>query len=237
MREYAKPYFGHEELPAGKYALLEVSDTGAGIKRDHVSRIFEPFFSQKSRTERSGSGLGLAVVHGIVKDHGGYIDVQSREGNGTTFSLYFPLTGEEKNTRSYAAAHKPVSGTGHILVVDDEAGQRFMARRGLQKAGYKVTLAVDGHHALEMFSEAKASGDGLPFDLVILDMIMEEGFDGLDTMMGIREMYSDIPVIIASGHAENGRSSAATDMGALWMPKPYDMNALLHEISQLLLGL
>lgn len=214
-----EPFIGYETIPAGRYVLVSVSDNGGGIAAEHLEKIFEPFFTCKKMTSRSGSGLGLSVVHGVVKDHEGFLDVTSVLGKGTNFQLYFPATdatyASEKENREEAL----LGGSERILVVDDEDSQRQLATRALGKLGYTVTTAVNGHEALvllESAAEAKA-----PFDLVILDMIMEEDFDGLTTYEALLEKNPGQRVIIASGYAPTKRGQAAVNLGAVWLSKPY----------------
>ena len=211
-----------EDIPPGHYGVLEIEDTGCGVDKNDVNHLFEPFFSRKTKGDLSGSGLGLAVVHGIVKDHNSFIDVVSRVGEGTTFTLYFPLMS------SFVAA-PPVElegaatpqGSGRILVVDDEKIQRFTISKNLKKLGYDASVASNGHEAVALFAEAEKAKSATPFDLVLLDMTMEVGFDGLDTYRAIRKLYPNQKVIISSGHAESKRIRAAMDLGAGCLPKPY----------------
>jgi len=232
-RHLDEPHHGYVRVPPGDYAIIEVADTGSGIENDHITRIFEPFYTKKKKTERSGSGLGLSIVHGIVEDHKGFIDVASTVGRGTTFSLYIPLTAAPESTS--ALDDRPlISGKGRILVVDDEPGQRFLASTCLTRLGYTVGLADDGHAAVRFFAMAKELRHASPYDLIVLDMRMEPGFDGLDTLRAIRELYPQQKVLIASGHAEDDRSSAALDLGAKWLGKPYGLNEMSNAVAELL---
>jgi CheY-like chemotaxis protein len=162
---------------------------------------------------RSGSGLGLAVVYGVVKDFGGYIDVKSKRGEGTQFDLYLPATHE-----SVAEEESPETdycGTESILVVDDLPQQRELAARLLESLGYRVAKAENGMRAVEMIREQTV-------DLVVLDMIMDEGFDGLDTYRKIRQIRPSQACVIASGFSESERVRAAQSLGAgEFIHKPY----------------
>lgn len=229
-------YSGYVTIPPGDYALLEVADTGSGIEPDHISRIFEPFYTRKKKTESSGSGLGLSIVNGIIEDHQGYIDVESRVGRGTTFTIYLPLTGSSGELAASQKAGSLIHGTGRILVVDDEPGQRFLASRSLTRLGYTVGTADSGQYAVKIFTEAKHAQKPSPFDLIVLDMIMEPGFDGLDALKEIMTLYPEQKVLIASGHAEDGRSIAAMDLGARWLAKPYSLSNLAKAVAELLQG-
>ncbi len=227
------PYDGYQAIPAGDYAVIEVSDNGCGMEPAVLNRVFEPFYTQKKKTGRSGSGLGLSIVHGIVDDHEGYIDVESTPGVGTTFRLYFRLTDfqtEEKREDESTL----VLGAGQVLVVDDEPGQRYLASSCLTRLGYTVSLGENGRVALDMFAKAKEQDQPSPYDLVILDMIMEPGFDGLDTLRAITELYPEQKVLIVSGHAENDRIAAALTIGAQWLHKPYSINDLASTVAKML---
>jgi len=232
-RHLAEAHNGYTRVPAGDYAVIEVADTGSGINQDHISRIFEPFYTKKKKTDRSGSGLGLSIVHGIVEDHRGYIDVASTVGQGTTFTLYFPLSGttEQAVTADERLASR---GKGRVLVVDDEPGQRFLASTCLTRLGYTVGLAEEGRAAVRFFTQTKELNHASPYDLIVLDMRMEPGFDGLDTLRAIRSLYPAQKVLIASGHAEDDRSSEALELGAKWIGKPYGLNDMANAVADIL---
>jgi CheY-like chemotaxis protein len=222
--DLVEPLVGYDIVKQGKYVRVRVSDTGMGIDDLDVQRIFEPFFSRKKESGRSGSGLGLAVVHGVMTDHDGYIDVKSIEGKGTIVDLYF-LSTEEQAGSADVLLHAKV-GTESVLVVDDEPSQRIVAERLLREMGYRVALARDGHEAVVMVNNAQSYTSDGHFDLILLDMIMEEDFDGLETLTAVRKIRPDQKVIVASGFAPTGRIQAAIDMGAGWLAKPYDMHNL-----------
>ena len=165
---------GYDDIKEGDYVILTVSDTGIGISSEDMERIFEPFYTKKVMG-RSGTGLGMSVVWGTVKDHKGYIDVQSAEGKGTTFTLYFPVTRKEISGKEKALPIEDYMGKGEsILVVDDVEEQREIASIILKKSGYSVTLVSSGEEAVDYMKDNSA-------DLLILDMIMDPGIDGLET--------------------------------------------------------
>ena len=201
------------EVEEGDFAVLSVKDTGEGIPEADLDHIYEPFFTRK-RHGRSGTGLGLAVVYGVVRDHMGFIEIQTCVGQGSSFLIWLPLTSELPE--EVTARATPISlGSERILVVDDRPSQREMATRLLEKLGYTVSVATDGRAAVEYLRRHEA-------DLVILDMIMEQGFDGLDTYEGIRKIRPDQRCIIASGYAENDRIKRALSLGVMgYLPKPY----------------
>jgi PAS domain S-box-containing protein len=232
-RRLRQPYSGYTTVPAGDYAIIVVKDTGIGMEPAVLNRIFEPFFTRKTKSERSGSGLGLSIVNGIVDDHDGYIDVESTVGVGTTFTVYMQLTDAPDET-GLPDDQTLIRGNGRILVVDDEPGQRFLARSALARLGYTVGLAENGCAALQLFTDAKDHQHPSPYDLVMLDMMMPPGPDGLDTFKAIRALYPAQKVLIASGHAEDHRSSEALSLGAKWLCKPYNLNSLSIAVAGIL---
>ncbi|MDI6774326.1 MAG: ATP-binding protein [Verrucomicrobiota bacterium] len=212
-----QPIVGYEVIQPGAYVVLEVTDTGTGIEPPVMEKIFDPFFTTRSRGAQHGIGLGLPIVRRVVKDHGGFVDVRSTVNQGATFRLYLAAAGAP------AVADRPrtaVHGETHILAVDDEAGARHVAEFLLQRLGFKVTPAKNGHEALKFFEDAKAQGVEKPCDVMMLDMVMEEGFDGLTTFEHIVKLYPAQKVIVASGYAPNGRAKVILDRGAGWLEKP-----------------
>ncbi|MEI7673185.1 MAG: ATP-binding protein, partial [Deltaproteobacteria bacterium] len=171
-RHLDKPIRGYDEVKEGDYTVLVVSDTGMGIPAESIGKIFEPFYTKK-KMGKSGTGLGLAIVWGTVKDHNGHIDLQTEEGKGTTFSLYFPVTQENLVLPEAEIPLEQYMGKGEtVLVVDDKAEQRDIAARLLTKLGYQVHCVSSGEEAVEHLKTDKA-------DILVLDMIMTPGIDGL----------------------------------------------------------
>jgi PAS domain S-box-containing protein len=210
-----KPLQGYDEVREGDYIVLSVSDTGQGIQANDLNHIFEPFYTKKVMG-RSGTGLGLAVVWGTVKDHNGYINVQSEEGKGSNFTLYFPVT---RQAPSVAAASAPLGeylGRGEcVLVVDDVREQRELAAEMLKGLHYRVETAQSGEAALVYLKENAV-------DLVVLDMIMDPGMDGLETYRRILEIHPLQKAIIVSGFSDTGRVKKAQALGAgEYVKKPY----------------
>ena len=210
-----KPIQGHDEVQEGDYVVLSVSDTGEGISAADMKRMFEPFYTKKAMG-RSGTGLGLTVVWGTVKDHNGYIDVQSEEGKGSIFTLYFPVTREDISSERVAVAISEYMGHGEsILVVDDVKGQRDLAAEMLRRLNYNVASVSSGEEAIEFVKKQ-------PVDLLILDMIMDPGIDGLDTYRGVLEIRPKQKAIIVSGFSETDRVYAAQALGVgAYIKKPY----------------
>jgi two-component system cell cycle sensor histidine kinase/response regulator CckA len=211
---------GYDEVSEGDYAVLTVSDTGMGIPAENREKIFEPFYTKKTMG-RSGTGLGLAIVWGTVKDNNGYIDVQTKVGEGTTFTLYFPVTREELIAQQQKAPIERYMGEGEsVLVIDDVAEQRDVAARLLTRLGYQVHVVSGGEEALEYLKTHKA-------DLLVLDMIMDPGMDGLETYQRILEINPKQRTIIVSGFSETERVGEAQKLGAgAYVKKPYVMEKI-----------
>jgi two-component system, cell cycle sensor histidine kinase and response regulator CckA len=201
------------------YAVVEVSDTGIGIAPEDRERIFEPFYTRKVMG-RSGTGLGMAVVWGTVTDHDGQIQVESRVGEGTRFIVQLPLSDDAAPALHPRIKDLPTGGGERILVVDDEEAQRLLAKELLSRLGYRVSLASNSNAALDLLGAQR-------FDLVILDMIMPGGMDGLDTYQAIRAVRPDQKAIIVSGFSESERVRAAQLLGAgTYLRKPYTVEDL-----------
>jgi len=215
-----RPLRRYDHVETGDYVIVTVADTGIGIPIEDRERIFEPFYSKKVMG-RSGSGLGMAVVWGTVKDHNGYIDLESTEGQGTTFTLFFPVTHDTIGPASTAISTADYMGQNEtILVVDDMETQRELASSILKKLNYSVAAVSSGEEALVYLREH-------PVDLLLLDMIMEPGMDGLDTYRRIVELYPGQKAIIASGYSENDRVRSAQSLGAgAYIRKPYTIEKI-----------
>jgi PAS domain S-box-containing protein len=218
---------GFAVLEPGTYVILRVRDQGVGIAPDDLPHLFEPFYSTKEMG-RSGSGLGLAIVYGVVKDHDGYIDVQSEPGRGTEFVIYLPAAAPSEPGAAPPSVDSDIRGDERILIVDDMAEQRELAATVLRSLGYRVDVAADGHAAV-------AHVQSKPVDLVVLDMIMEDDFDGLDTYREIVRVQPGQKAIIASGYSETARVKEAERLGAgMYVRKPYTMQKLGRAIRRVL---
>jgi DNA-binding LacI/PurR family transcriptional regulator/signal transduction histidine kinase/ActR/RegA family two-component response regulator len=229
----ASPLHRYETIPPDDYAVLTIADDGCGIEASELSRVFEPFWSRKRPGESCGSGLGLAIVHGVVKEHEGFIDVTSLPGRGTSFALYFPLVGTP------LAASAPVSVAARrpakILVVDDEPIQLRTCQRVLDELGYEVETTDSGKRAYAMFRKAAPLGKS-PYDLVIIDVVLGEMFDGLQIFEQIQHLFPGQKAIMASGHAPSERAELAISKGLFWVSKPYTVDALTRAVRQVLEG-
>ncbi len=214
------PVRGYEEIQQGDYVVLTVSDTGMGIPAENRAKIFEPFFTKKTMG-RSGTGLGLTIVWGTVKDHSGYIDLQTEVGKGTTFTLYFPVTREDLGTQQQKIPIEQYMGKGEsVLVVDDIREQRDVASRLLARLGYQLHAVSSGEEAVEYLKGNKA-------DILVLDMIMTPGIDGLETFRRVLEVNPKQKAILVSGFSETDRVKEAQKLGAgAYVKKPYVMEKI-----------
>jgi PAS domain S-box-containing protein len=207
-------------VPEGDYVVLTVKDTGVGIKPENLKKIFEPFYTKKVMG-RSGTGLGMAVVWGTVKDHKGNINIISLEGKGTTFELFFPVCREQCSREENTVPVKQYMGRNEqILVVDDVEEQRNISSLLLTSLNYIVETVSSGEEALEYLKNH-------PADLVILDMIMDPGIDGLDTYREIIKRHPGQKAIITSGYSETERVREAQRLGAgAYIKKPYTLEKI-----------
>ncbi|MCF8127317.1 MAG: PAS domain S-box protein [Deltaproteobacteria bacterium] len=214
-----EPLKGYENVRQGEYAVLSVSDDGRGISPKDLERIFEPFYTKKVMG-RSGTGLGLAIVWNTVQDHKGYINVGSSQ-KGTTFELYFPVVREEVSTLKEHTPLEDYLGHGErILVVDDVEEQREIACRMLARLGYTADAVSSGEEAVEFVKEHS-------LDLIVLDMIMPNGINGLETFEAIVKIRPGQKAIIASGYARTRDVETAQTLGAgTYIKKPYTLEKL-----------
>lgn len=214
------PLTGHDPTMEGEYVVLKISDTGIGISENDMARIYEPFYTKKVMG-RSGTGLGMAVVWGTVKDHYGFIDSQSVEGKGTTFALYLPVTRKEMTQAPIPPIMQDYRGQGEsILVVDDVREQREIATNILRKLGYVVTAVASGEYAISYMHDH-------PVDLLLLDMIMDPGINGLATYKRILKTHPKQKAIIASGFSRSHFVKEAQKLGAgAYIRKPYALHTI-----------
>ncbi|NNG00184.1 MAG: response regulator [Desulfobacteraceae bacterium] len=221
---------GYEDVREGEYVVLDVSDTGIGISREDQEQIFEPFYTKKVMG-RSGTGLGMTVVWGTIKDHNGYIDISSTVGKGTRFTLYFPVTRKEAVKNPTRPAIEDYRGKGEaVLVVDDVREQREIASAMLEQLGYCVNSVPSGEAAVEF-----VSGDNV--DLLVLDMIMDPGIDGLETYRRILEKNPNQKAVIASGFSQSKLVKEAQKLGAgEYVKKPYTMEKIGMALRRAMAG-
>ncbi|WP_322099240.1 MULTISPECIES: ATP-binding protein [unclassified Haematospirillum] len=234
---------GAESLSAGEYAVITVSDTGTGISRENLARIFEPFFSTKTGSVGAGTGLGLSTVYGIVRQTGGVILVDSSVGQGTRFIIYLPCADnaviEEAElsdigrggtaTLQRQAVAKDLSGSATILLVEDEDAVRVFASRALRNKGYRVVEACSGEQALEKLA------DDLDIDLLVTDMVMP-GMDGATLARRVKLEKPEIQVILISGYSEEAAGGGIADSTEFsFLPKPFSLTQLAERVHAVLL--
>ena len=216
----------------GQNVCLSIADTGSGIAPEHLSRIFEPFFTTKPKGR--GTGLGLAVVHGIVQQHQGWITVDSAVGKGTTFRIFLPPTNRDvpgektadQNTATEPAATRTDGRPKTILLAEDEQMVRELAKKTLEDAGYRVIEAVDGHHALKLWWQNRDK-----VDLLFTDMVMPNGMTGRELSLEILKDRPGLPVVYASGYSiELTLPDFKESAHLLFIPKPYLSEQLVSTI-------
>jgi CheY-like chemotaxis protein len=220
----------HPPLTPGNYVLLAISDTGGGMDSETQSRIFEPFFTTKGT---KGTGLGLSTVYGIVKQSGGYIWVYSEQGKGTTFKIYLPRVADAvESPVKIAVPTESVAiepGTETILLVEDEANLRYLARQFLEKQGYRVIDAADGAVAMQI----AVAHEGV-IHLLLTDVIMP-GMNGRELAQHILEIRPNVKVLYMSGYTENviGRNGTL-DAGVRLLQKPFTLRDLKSKVREVL---
>jgi two-component system, cell cycle sensor histidine kinase and response regulator CckA len=213
----------------GRYIVLKVRDTGIGMPPELLEKLFIPFVTTKG--ERSGTGLGLAVVYGIVASHRGFIDVHSTVGKGSTFEIFLPVTARGVEVQQEQVVVPTLArGRGKILVVDDEPQVREVVCRALQACGYAVISATNGRDALSRFSRDR------DFDLVILDMVMPD-MGGRECLARLLEADADIKVLVATGFTVDDSALELLKEGALEiLEKPFELKILTEKVQNLLGG-
>ncbi len=218
-------------VPEGRYVHIEIQDTGVGIKEEHLDRIFDPYFTTKDRGSEKGTGLGLAIVYSIVRRHGGGVQVESREGEGTCFHLYLPA-GEESPVVLDDDELPLKKGKGRILVMDDEESVLNIVQEMLSHLGYQVDLAFDGTEAVRLYKKAKA--EGKPYDVVILDLTVRGGMGARGALDEIRRFDPDVRAIVSSGYVQDDIIDRYMEHGFLGViTKPYTIRKLgetLHRV-------
>lgn len=217
----------HPEARAGEFVVLSVADTGAGIAPEHLPHIFEPFFTTKEPGK--GTGLGLATVYGIVKQHQGWIEVASQPGQGTTFKVFLPATPRSEVPAQQPNALPPVpTGSETILVVEDESAVRQLTRRLLQSYGYKVEEAASGREALELWS-----GKLDKIDLLLTDMVMPHGLNGRDLAEKLLCKKPSLRVLFMSGYTGDNYNTSPEKLARLghrFIQKPFSPRDLLKTV-------
>ncbi len=222
----SEEYTHNGTMSSGHHVMLSVSDTGCGMDKEKIERIFDPFYTTKD--VGAGTGMGLSVVHGIVESHGGFITVESDVGKGSTFNIYFPVT-EENEALKVETTTPFQTSTEHILLVDDEKSLLDMTKRILENLHYKVTTEISSVKALEIF---KSNPD--QFDLIITDQSMPN-MSGSEFVAEILKVRPDIPIILCSGYSSKVSEENAKDKGiSKYLNKPYSRKILSDAIREVL---
>jgi PAS domain S-box-containing protein len=220
---------GHmAELAPGKYIRIMIEDRGIGIAQEHLSKIFDPYFT----TKQTGSGLGLATAYSIINNHGGCINVESQLGRGTVFSVLLPAS-EKEIPQGKARDMELSAGRGRVLVMDDETGVREVAGGMLTHLGYEVDFAGDGAAALDLYQSAKQAGN--PFDVVIMDLTIPGGIGGKQAAQELLNIDPRARVIVSSGYSNDPILSRFHDYGFKGMvAKPYEIRQLARTVREVL---
>jgi len=209
---------------SGHYSVLKVRDTGPGIAADNFDKIFEPFFTTKD--EGQGTGLGLAMVYGIMQNHDGWVSVDSQPGTGALFSLYFPKISGKLKIVDPPQGSVEIASTGTVMVIDDEAFLVDLASRFLKRSGFEAHGFTSGIEAVEWYRENSSQ-----IDLVVLDMKMP-AMDGKACFEALRKINPDISVVILSGYIQDDAAQQMLDQGALqFFQKPLKYQELMEWIS------
>lgn len=219
---------GHETMPVGDFVTIDVTDTGNGISEENLEHIFEPFFSTKE--VGAGTGLGLSTVYGIVKQTGGFIFVESEEKIGTTFKICLPrYSGAADPYTTVTEIHKgDLSGSGTVLLVEDEDAVRMFSARALREKGYQVIEACNGEEAMETITQ------GTNFDVLVTDVVMPQ-MDGPELNKKAREIIPQLKTIFISGYTEDDfRKNLGDDTNIHFLPKPFTLKDLAAKVKDVL---
>lgn len=217
-----EPLNRNPNVTPGDYVAIRIADTGPGIPTDIQDKIFEPFFSTKKTDKKRGSGLGLSVVHSVIEDHKGYIDLESEPGRGTAFTLYLPVDASIE-TPTVTEDGVPTGSGARVLMVDDDPMQRDVVTTMLESIGYETSAAASGEEAVALLCRTA-------FDLVILDMQMD-GIDGAETLRQIKIIRPEQRAIILSGFARSDRVNEAMRLGARsYLAKPVPLKTLAKAV-------
>ena len=216
------------ELRHGKYVKVSIKDTGSGIPKEHLPRIFEPYFT----TKHTGSGLGLATTYSIIKKHDGHIEVASDIGKGTIFSVFLPAFSGIAALNPLPVEKLSKKGRGRVLLMDDDDMVRTTTSEMLRRIGYEVVESAEGNETLEKYKTARNSGE--PFDAVILDLTIPGGMGGKETILKLREFDPGVKAIVSSGYSSDSIMANYLQYGFSGvLTKPYqtkDLSSVLQKV-------
>jgi two-component system, cell cycle sensor histidine kinase and response regulator CckA len=222
-------------LKPGDYVHVSIQDQGGGIPKEHLDKIFDPYFSTKAMGTQKGMGLGLATAYAIVEKHGGHITINSSSGAGTTVNIYLPAESQpEEIHRPIPSAGDKASPVKRVLVMDDEEMLRKLLRQMLELMGYAVETVKDGVEAIALYKSQKDSGE--PFDAVVLDLTIKGGMGGEQTIRELLKMDPHVKAIVSSGYFDDPVMSDFQKYGFKGaIPKPYgktDLKKALKKLSE-----
>jgi len=220
-----------DDMPPGRWLIISVTDTGTGISPENMSRILEPFFTTKGVGE--GTGLGLATVYGIIRQTGGYLDIKTKLGEGTTFSIFLPVLGADEKREEIVEEKKDdtpadLTGTARILLVEDEEAVRAFSTRALVNKGYDVIGADCGESALSVLEKA----ENKEIDLLITDVMMPN-MDGPTLAKKLRDISPHLRIIFISGYSEDKLKEHMGE-GISFLPKPFTLKQLAAKVKEAL---
>jgi CheY-like chemotaxis protein len=208
---------------------ISIKDHGPGIKPELLPKIFEPYFT----TKKGGSGLGLATVYSVVKKHEGLIKVDSKIGEGTTFEIFLRATDKPIATSQAKPIDPNFSGTGRLLIMDDDVSVLKILAAVLRKFGFEVETAADGTEAIKRYADAKSAGH--PFDVVVMDLTIPNGVGGREAIKQLREIDPAVKAIVSSGYSLDPVMANYRESGFVGIiPKPYRTEELLHILQEVL---
>jgi nitrogen-specific signal transduction histidine kinase/ActR/RegA family two-component response regulator len=211
------------QLPAGSYIVISVADTGIGMTTEMLDRIFEPFFT----TKETGTGLGLSTVLGIVKAHGGAIEVESEVGRGTCFKIYLPAI-DRHETETPTTTEDSHDGRGQlVLIIDDEAAIREIVKESLEAYNYRVILASDGIEAIDIYAQNNSS-----IAIVLIDMMMPN-LDTRSTIQALQQIDSQVKIVVMSGSYHNLESAIERENVSVVLTKPFTTSELLQALTNI----
>ncbi len=217
-------------LPANRYVRISVLDTGVGIDKELLPKIFDPYFTTRSE----GNGLGLATAYSIIKNHDGLITVESEPGKGSVFHVYIPATTAKPEPKKDHSS-EIISGTGKVLIMDDETAIRTLAEDLVSMLGYSATTVSDGYEALEAYKKSMENSD--PYDVVILDLTIPGSMGGYESLLELRRLDPNVKAIVSSGYSNDPIMANYSEFGFNGViPKPYSAHRLAETINNVIKG-